>query len=265
MLKYNRAWYYSHMSIAFYLPGSIAIYSFSLLLGIGSSVGLWGITKQSEEQNRSLSLDAGLWAMFAALFGARLAYVVGHWPYFRHNVIEIFEIYKGGLSWPGALLGGVLSIIIFARIRKISAGKLGDALLPLGASLMLSAWLGCWLNGCAYGSASNAWWGLKAVDEWGVVSDRWPVQLVGALLIAVIFWLVEKKRASFHAPGQAASVFLSSGALLMFALTYLRGDSMPVWNGLRWDAWAAVIFAAFGLLSFIIINKSKLVESFDSI
>lgn len=263
--NYNCAWYDSPVNIAFYLPGSIPVYSFSLLMAIGSSVGLWRIAKQSEEKHRRFYLDVGLWVLLAALIGARIAYTVGQWAYFRRNVIEIFELYRGGLSWPGALAGGVLALFVLARKRKMPAGVLADVLLPLGASLAVSAWMGSWLTGYAYGIESSSWWTLPAVDEWGVVSERWPVQLVGALLTLSLFWLVEKKRRSFRLPGQAACIYMIGVSVVMFALTYLRADPMPVWNGLRWDAWAAILFAAFGLLSLLAINNFKLDESESSV
>jgi phosphatidylglycerol:prolipoprotein diacylglycerol transferase len=243
------AWYHT-VVIAFYLPGEYPVYAFSLIIGLGSVVGLGWVATQAPRPLALVRVNAGVWSCLGALIGSRLVYVTANWAYFQKHVLEGLQIFQGGLSWPGALAGALLAVWAYARLGRISLPALSDALLPLGACLALSAWIGCWFDGCAYGPATNAWWGVPAWDEWGRLAARFPTQVLGALYTLALFWLLEQPRRGVTPgltrmpPGQPASLALLGFALAMFLLSFLRADPAAGWLGLRLDAWAAIGFVA---------------------
>ncbi len=245
------AWYHSSVDIAFNLPGNIIIYTSSLVLAFGAAVGLAAVAWNTDDAARITHLNAGLWAMAGALVAARMLYVALQWSYFQSRLAEAVAINLGGLSWAGALLGGIAAIWVYARFSEKSFAEVTDLLIPLFAALAISSWLGCWLSGCAYGHVSTSWWALPAVDEWGVVDSRVPTHLLAMLLIATVLWVIYSNSLAAQSPGQAASLFLIGFSLSYFMITYLRSDPTPVSAGLRWDAWAALAFSAGGLVSFL--------------
>ena len=204
---------------------------------------------QKEAHNR---LTAGLWVLFGGLLGARTVFVVQNWPYFQAYPGESVLFFLGGLAWPGALAGGLLALGIYAWINHFPVRSLADALLPLVACLAVSAWLGCWLEGCAYGAATNAWWGLPGRDEWGAASKRVPIQLMGALLTLLVIEVLDWGQKRLHRSGLAAALALLGLSLELFGLSFLRADPAPLWNGVRLDAWAALIFAGIAGVAIII-------------
>lgn len=145
-------------------------------------------------------------------------------------------------------MGGLLALAWYARWIKRPFAILAEALLPLAATFSLGAWLGCWQAGCAYGPPVDAWWGLPARDELGVILLRWPVQLAGAVLTLVLMALLDRVRAQVKAPGLIPGAGLLGGSLMMLALSFVRADPAPVWQGLRLDSWAAVGFAGMGII-----------------
>ena len=165
---------------------------FSVLLALGAVLGLIWIYNESPPRQQQASLYAGILVLLGGLFGARGAYVAVHWEYFQDHIIEIPQVWLGGLSWPGALAGGILSTVIAAWIAYMPVGVLADRLLPLLASLSVAVWLGCWLSGCAYGPEFS--FGFSTIDELGVWKRRLPLQLISALLIVVLFWGIERLR-----------------------------------------------------------------------
>ncbi len=175
--------------------------NFSLWLGIGASLGLWRIARSVPKRQSSVWVNAGLFVLFAALLGARTSYALVNWTYFSTHLIEIPMLWIGGLTWPGAVLGMLLALAYLStqnrttRSRSGSFGWLGDRLYPLLPPIAITAWLGCWQSGVAYGASLplNTWWGVPAIDESGLYSPRWPVQLLAALSLLIFFWLLERR------------------------------------------------------------------------
>ena len=241
------------MSVAFILPGNVPVYSFSLLLGIGATLGLFWTARQSEAFAQPDNINAGLWGLVGALIGSRAGFVLYQWPYFQAHFIEIPQVWLGGLFWPGAIIGSLLAIALFAAVTHTAFGLLTDRLVPLAISLSVSGWLACWLEGCAYGPESSAWYAIPAWDEWSVMGDRFPTQLLGALLTIGLYSLLQILTPRLIDPGQPTSTTLLGLGVINYGLTYLRADPMLIWNGLRLDAWAGLGFALLGLVSLIVI------------
>ena len=226
--------------IAFYLPGGLPVYAFSLLLGVGVCLGLLWAAWQAPPKHALLVVNAGLFSLLGALLGGRLAYVLARWSYYQMHWQEIPQFYRGGLAWVGVLAGSLLALLVYASLVRQPAGFFLDALLPLIGLLTVSAWLACWADGCAYGATSSAWWALPARNEWGVIDRRVPVQLIGALLAIMTFGMADWFKPRFKSSGQVALLALSVLMAGMLALSFLRADPAPAWRGLHWESWAAL-------------------------
>jgi phosphatidylglycerol:prolipoprotein diacylglycerol transferase len=232
---------------------------FSLLLSLGALAGLVMIAVRAPKKLTFRYLDAALGVLLSALVVSRLAYVFTNWEYFRLHAVEIFQVWLGGLSAPGALLGAFLGMLLLRATGTFFLGPLADGLLPLLGTLSIAAWLGCWSDGTAYGAPSTAWYALPASDEWGVVAPRLPVQLLGALLSLVLFAGLEQAQTWLRRPGLAASLGILVWACILFSLSFLRADPARIWLGLRLEAWGALAVAGVGLagLAAVLLLKKR--------
>ena len=221
---------------------------FSVLLALAVVLGLAWIMADSPVRLRNAWLTAAVWVLFAALIGGRAAYVAPNWEYFQNHLIQIPQVWLGGLAWPGALAGAILGTLIAAWISKIPVVILADRLIPLLASLSVAVWLGCWVSGCAYGPESS--WGLPAKDEWGIWENRLPLQLIGAILTVAFFWGIERfrQRNKNLPPGLAASVGFGLLCLILLGASILRADPYPVYSGLRLETWAAIALLIISMI-----------------
>ena len=244
--------------VAFYLPGGIPVYGYSLLMAVGVFTGMTWVVWQSSEKETPRKLEAGLWALLGGLIGGRSMFVAFNWGYYQAHLWESLQVYQGGLSWPGALAGGLVTLALYTGLTRQSLLEMADNLNPLLACIAVCAWLGCWLDGCAYGAVTSPGWGLPASDEWGQVSPRWPVQLIGALFTVGFFWSSERamRRGDFK-PGTLACLGLLNLSLISFGLSLLRVDPAPVWHGLRLDAWAALFFAIPALVVLCLLYRRR--------
>jgi phosphatidylglycerol:prolipoprotein diacylglycerol transferase len=199
--------------IAFQLPDGVPVYVFSLLMSLGVLAGLAMIAYQAKGKEIASHINVGLWMMLGGLIGARIAYTVIHWDYFKTHFGQVWQVFLGGLSWPGALVGACLSLFLIAILTRQSLGILADAVLPLVWTVSVSAWLGCWVDGCAYGIPVNGWWGLPGRDEWGIFSARVPVQLIGAVASGVEPQPLEGSRAS-RQPGAVGFILAAFWSII---------------------------------------------------
>ena len=217
------------MTIAFYLPGGVPVYAFTLVLALGAALGLLWVAWRTPDKEVLYTLDVGLLVLLGGLLGGRAAFVVSNWVYYQSHLLEIFAVHHGGYSWTGALAGGALALILVAAVKQASLGLLADAMLPLLATLTIAGWLGCWLDGCAYGPRTDQWWGFPAINEWGQTALRLPTQLLGAVFTLALFGLLDWSRAWLAVRGRSPrpGTFACLGVLLlsleMFALLLREG------------------------------------------
>jgi prolipoprotein diacylglyceryltransferase len=224
---------------------------FSVLVALGAVLGLIWIALETPKSDQSTFLNAGFWVLMGALVGGRIAYVAVHWEYFRKHVLEIPQVWLGGLAWPGAVIGGGLVIVLVAWIVGIPLGSLVDGMLPLLASLSVAVWLGCMFIGCAYGPEVDYWWGLSIRDQWGIWKQRLPLQLIAIILTVTLFWGIERLRHSKRGliPGMAACLGVGGISLILLGGSILRVDPYPQYNGLRLETWAALLILGLVILS----------------
>jgi len=249
------------MRIAFYLPGNVPIHTASLLLALGTSLGLYASTRRVHDKSIQLYFNVAMGALLGAAVLGRLAYILPNWAYYKAHLIEIPQLWLGGLSGLGALAGGMLSLAWISSRVPLELGESADALRPLLTAVTVSAWLGCWVEGVFYGPETQAWWAIPSINEWGQVSDRWPLQPVCALLILIMAWLIDqaKTRGQFSSLGLAATlegigiclVFLWGGAL--------RADPVPKWNGIPLNTWLSTAILIATIITFlVIIQRSRI-------
>src|SRR5437899_6524023 len=71
--------------------------------------------------------DFILWVTLGIILGGRTGYVLFYnLPFFITHPAEIFELWKGGMSFHGGFIGSVAAVVLFARTRHIPIWSLGD-------------------------------------------------------------------------------------------------------------------------------------------
>ena len=94
----------------------------------------------------------------------------------------------------------------------------------------------------------QAGWRYPARDEWGVLANRVPVQLMGAIFTLVIIWVLDWAGKRISIPGLVSTIGLFGLSAVLFSLSFLRADPTPVWKSLRLEAWGAVILMITSLI-----------------
>src|SRR5512135_930391 len=99
---------------------------FSILLAVGALAGLLLLSWRAPQKERIHYVDAGVLTLVGALVGGRSFNVAVNWGYYSTHSGEVFQVWRGGFSGIGALIGGVLAIFILALWWKLPLGELAD-------------------------------------------------------------------------------------------------------------------------------------------
>ena len=99
--------------------------------------------------------------ILGVLVGGRLGYILFYnLGYYIQNPLEIFMVWKGGMSFHGGFIFSMLAAWIYMRVKKKSFLDLADVfLVPLPLALFFGRW-GNFVNGELWGNATDAPWGM---------------------------------------------------------------------------------------------------------
>ena len=216
---------------------SIRFYGILMALGV-----LFGVLLASRREKRvgvpaETTLNLALLAVPISVVCARLYYVAFEWDMYRGDLLSILNVRRGGLAIYGAVLGGIIAGLIYARWKKVGFWRLADLAAP---SLALGQAIGRWgnfLNQEAYGVAvTNPKYqffpAAVFISEDGIwhaatffYESMWCFLLLAFLLVA------ERKR-FFRRSGDVFLWYVFLYALERGAVEGLRTDSL-YWGTVR--------------------------------
>ncbi|MEA5502145.1 prolipoprotein diacylglyceryl transferase [Halotia wernerae UHCC 0503] len=154
--------------------GPITIRWYGLLIATAVLIGvsLSQYLAKRRNINPDLLSDLSIWLVIGAIPAARLYYVLFQWSEYAQYPERIIAIWQGGIAIHGAIIGGTLAALIFAKLKQVSFWQLADLVAP---SLILGQAIGRWgnfFNSEAFGSPTNLPWKLYIPPE------RRPPELV---------------------------------------------------------------------------------------
>jgi phosphatidylglycerol:prolipoprotein diacylglycerol transferase len=146
--------------------GPLSIRWYGVLIMAGVILGLVLAGREAKRQGMSIELiyDLFFYMLISAIVGARLYYVIFSWDLYRDNLKEIFAFWHGGLAIHGAVVGGIVSALIYTHLKGLSFWLVADLCAP---SLILGQAIGRWgnyFNQEAFGRPTNLPWGIF-IDE----------------------------------------------------------------------------------------------------
>ena len=167
--------------------------------------------------------DLLLYITAGVVLGGRLGFVIFYEPsYYLSNPQDIIAVWKGGMSFHGALVGCAAAIWAFAYRSGVSAWSTADlvtASVPIG---LFFGRLANFINGELYGRPTSMPWGMvfpeaqlnhPAVEP----TPRHPSQLYEAalegLVLFVVLRLLTHRYGALKRPGLVAGTFLAGYAL----------------------------------------------------
>lgn len=215
--------------------GPIDVRWYGLSYVVGILLG-WYYAKFALSQNRLWPNDQApmtqkdiddfvLWAAAGIVVGGRLGYIIFYdFAAILHSPMRIFQVWNGGMSFHGGLLGTLVSMTIFAYLRKIKIWSLFDitcAAAPIG---LFFGRIANFINGELWGKLTSVPWAF--IFPSGGPFPRHPSQLYEAALEGLFLFLflalLVFKFKSFKWPGFIAGMFLTLYASARIFVEFFR-------------------------------------------
>ena len=182
-------------------------------------------------------------AAAAGLIGARLGYVLEHWPAYQSDLGAVAALNFNTLSPLAGLATAVIVAYLYARRKGVANRRLLDALTPGFIVFAGALALADLASGDAYGSPSSLPW---AIELWGAA--RHPSQIYQLIAVIVIGLIVLKTQRAFDGAWFGSFVVLYSASRLF--IEAFRGDSETI-GGLR----IAQVWSLIALLIMLILLR----------
>ncbi len=235
--------------------GPITVHSFGFALAVGFLLIAWLVSK--DFKRRGYSPDLGgtttLAAMVGGVLGAKLYYLLDHWP---STVADpVGSIFSGsGLTYYGGFIGGFIAVVVVARRHGIAFREMGDICAPLLGLGYGVGRLGCFLNGDDYGRVTDSWIGMafpKGQPPTAPGVTVIPTQAFEAAAGLALFALLWKLRVPFQETrGRLFGTYLVLAGIERFAVEFWRtNDPIGLFTVAQWISLGLVALGTFLLLT----------------
>jgi phosphatidylglycerol:prolipoprotein diacylglycerol transferase len=193
--------------------GPVALRWYGMMYLIGFLVAMFianrAADKSAGEWTRDQVSDLLFYSFLGVILGGRIGYVLFYqWEYFLTDPLYLFQIWQGGMSFHGGLLGVITAVYIFSRKTNKSFLIVGDFVAPLVPVGLGMGRLGNFINAELWGRQTDVPWAMVFPTD-SLQLPRHPSQLYeffleGVVLFAILYMVTRKPRSL----GLASGTFL---------------------------------------------------------
>jgi phosphatidylglycerol:prolipoprotein diacylglycerol transferase len=169
--------------------------------------------------------DLLFYGMLGVIVGGRMGQVIFYEPgYFSSHPLEIFAVWKGGMSFHGGFLGVLIAMLLWARKNQHNWFDIVDFIAPLVPLGLAAGRIGNFINGELWGRVTDAAWPWAMIfPQSGDLQPRHPSQLyhvaLEGIILFAILWLFSRRRR----PRRAVSgLFLIGYGTFRFITEFFR-------------------------------------------
>lgn len=169
--------------------------------------------------------DVLVWSLVGVIVGARLGYVLFYkLPFYLDNLLDVFSIWQGGMSFHGGLVGVILAQWLAGRRHRAGLLQTLDFIAPLVPPGLFFGRLGNFINAELWGRPTDLPWGM--VFPGAGPFPRHPSQLYEAglegLALFAILWVYTSRPRGTKRAGAVGGLFLIGYGCFRFAVEFAR-------------------------------------------
>jgi len=214
--------------------------------------------------------DFILWVTLGIILGGRTGYVLFYnLPFFIQHPAEIFELWKGGMSFHGGFLGCVVAVMWFAHKNRISILSLGDITTAVGPIGLFLGRIANFINGELWGRPADPNLPWAMIFPTGGPLPRHPSQLYeagleGILLFTILAVMI--RLGALKRPGLILGSFIAIYGLARIIGEHFREPDPQLgflWGGLTMGMLLSVPMVIVGATIILLVLRHKSLDKVD--
>lgn len=219
--------HYPHINPIAFQIGFLKVHWYGLMYLVGFAMAwvlaLYSVRNQQRQwiTNQQIS-DLIFYDALGLIIGGRLGYMLFYnFPNFIANPLTLFQVWRGGMSFHGGLIGIIITTWIFSQRTQKRWMDVTDFVAPLVPLGLAAGRIGNFINGELWGRITTAPWGMmfpKAGSLLRHPSQVYEFFLEGVLLFIIMWWFSAKLRPRFA----ISSLFLLCYGLFRFIAEFFR-------------------------------------------
>ena len=243
--------------------GPLTIHTYGVFVALGFLSGILISIKigKSMEIDSQQVMDMGFLIILSGLIGSHLAYVLMNLSYYKSNLIDILKIWDGGLVFSGGLIAVAITMVLYAKRKKISVLRIGDLWSPAAAIGQAIGRIGCFMAGCCFGKPTDMIWGITFRNTESLAPlniPLHPTQLYSSFCGFIIFIILLTLSAKKKFEGQVFIWFLILHSTARLLIERYRGDNRGFIPGVDWTVTQLIsILILFSAVILLFIIKSR--------
>jgi len=209
--------------------GPIVVYSYGAMVALGFGLAILLIFQNAPRFNldKNKMLDMSILALLGGIIGGRALFVALNINYYLSRPMEIFELSRGGLVWYGGFLLGFTAVMLYITRHRLKAWDILDLIAPYLALAQSVGRIGCYLNGCCYGTKVSDLYPFGVIFP-NTTTFRHPVQLYSSLALLAIFVILSIWQEWRRFGGEIFLGYCILYSVKRFILEFYRGDNPKV-------------------------------------
>ena len=237
-------------------------YSLAYILGI--IIG-WILCKKIFIKNLDINQkfdDYITYLIIGIIIGGRLGYVLFYnFSYYINNILDIFKIWQGGMSFHGGLLGIIVASILFAKKNNQDLFVYTDLVSLVAPIGIFFGRLANFINSELYGKVTEVPWAVTFIQVDNL--SRHPSQLYEAFFEGIILFilLLYFRNKNFLAkPGLISGLFLIFYSVFRFCIEFFRVPDEQIGYlifNLSMGQIISLVFIMIGTIVFYLKNENK--------
>ena len=236
--------------------GNLSIYWYAIFIVLAFVMAVLFLKKDDGKYDIKFEdmMELFLILIPVSIVFARLYFVIFKFDYYINNPVEILNIRNGGLAIYGGIIGAIITILVFCKIKKINFLDVLDYIVPyLALGQAIGRW-GNFFNGEAHGSITSNILRMGIVEN-GTYIEVHPTFLYESICNLVIFLILYCMRNKRQYRGQLTYIYLTLYGLIRAIIEGLRTDSLMLGSFRISQVISILLFMVFG--SILIYKKVK--------
>ncbi len=243
--------------------GTFHIYFYGIVMALAIFVGILianNLSNNLEKSERDIFIDLAPLLVVSGLIGARFWYCLVNFKEYIYLPLSILNLRTGGLSIHGAILGGFVALLLYAKYRKLNLLSLSDyAVVGLSFGQAIGRW-GNFFNNEAFGLPYDGFIKLYIpyvsrpvlLKEYEYFHPAFLYESMLDFLLGMLL-LIMVKRLKNRKHGLVTLVYLALYSALRFFIELIRVDSNLYFFNLPFPAIVSLL--VFGVSVFFIIFR----------